>query len=75
MKTKSLTAIALTAMAMISCSTDTDTIGSSLINESDRLVFSTEAFEAHTKSVLVDSVYARNYQTYFGQVKDPETGT
>ena len=75
MKTKSLTAIALTAMAMISCSTDTDTIGSSLINESDQLVFSTEAFEAHTRSVLVDSVYARNYETYFGQVKDPETGT
>ena len=75
MKTKSLLAIALSAMAIFSCSTDTDTIGTSLINENDRLVFSTDTFQAHTRSVLVDSVYARNYETYFGQVKDPETNT
>ena len=75
MKLKSLTAIAFSAMAIISCSTDTDTLGSSLTNESDKLEVSTGSFSAYTRSVLVDSVYARNYDTYFGYVKDPETGT
>ena len=31
-------------------------------------------YSAYSHSVLVDSVYARNYDTYFGRVKDPETG-
>ena len=75
MKFKTLTAIAFSAMAIISCSTDTDTLGSSLTNESDKLAVSTGSFNAYTRSVLVDSVYARNYNTYFGYVKDPETGT
>ena len=75
MKLKLLTAIAFSAMAIISCSTDTDTLGSSLTNESDKLELSTGTFSAYTRSVLVDSVFARNYDTYFGYVKDPETGT
>ena len=75
MKTKSLTAIALTAMAVISCSVDTDTLGSSLTNSSDVLEVSASTFNAFTRSVQVDSVYARNNETYFGQVKDPETNT
>lgn len=75
MKFKSFTAIAFTAMAILSCSTDTDTLGSSLTNEADKLAVSTGSFSAYTRSVLVDSVYARNHNTYFGHVKDPETGT
>ena len=75
MKLKSLTAIAFSAMAIISCSTDTDTLGSSLTNESDKLEVSTGTYSAYTRSVLVDSVYARNYDTYFGYIRDPETGT
>lgn len=75
MKYKFFTAIAVSAMAMFSCSTDTDTLGSSLTNNTDKLEVSTGFFNAYTRSVLVDSVYARNYDTYFGRVKDPETGT
>ena len=75
MKFKLFTAIAISAMAIISCSTDTDTLGSSLTNESDVLEYSTGSFNAYTRSVLVDSVYARSYDSYFGHVKDPETGT
>ena len=61
-------------MALFSCSTDTDTIGGSLTNSSDQLMASTETYYAYTHSVLVDSVYARSYDTYFGRVRDPETG-
>ena len=75
MKLKSFTAIAFSAMAIISCSTDTDTLGSSLTNKSDKLTVSTGSFNAYTRSVLVDSVYARNYNTYFGHVKDRVHGS
>jgi hypothetical protein len=74
MKYKHFTAIAISAMAILSCSTDTDTLGSSLTNESDKVEANTGFFQAYTRSVLVDSVYARNYDTYFGRVRDPETG-
>ena len=62
-------------MALISCSTDTDTLGSSLTNNADQLEASTKTYNAYTRSILVDSVYARNYDTYFGRIKDPETGS
>lgn len=75
MKLKLFTAIAFSAMAIFSCSTDTDTLGSSLTNEADKLVVNSGSYKAFTRSVLVDSVYARNNNTYFGHVKDPETGT
>ena len=75
MKFKFLTAIAITAMAITSCSTDTGNLGSSLTDEADKLDFSTGTFNAYSRSVLADSIYARNYETYFGHVKDPETGT
>ena len=75
MKYKLFTAIAVSAMAIISCSTDTDTLGWSLTNDSDKYEVSTGFYDAYTRSVLADSVYAKNYDTYFGRVKDPETGT
>lgn len=74
MKHPFITAIAVSAMAIMSCSTDTDTLGSSLTNESDKLDVSTGLYQAYTRSVLADSVFARNFEIYFGQVKDPETG-
>ena len=75
MKFKFITAIAFTAMAITSCSTDTGNLGSSLTDEADKLDFSTGTFNAYSHSVLADSIYARSYETYFGHVKDPETGT
>jgi len=67
------TAIAITAMAIISCSTDTGNIGSSIINSKDIINVSAGTYTATSKSLLVDSVFARNYGCYFGKVKDPET--
>lgn len=74
MKIRLFTAIAVVAMAMISCSEDTEGIGNTLTETSDKLVFNTGFFSATTKSILADSVYARSYASYLGQVKDPETG-
>lgn len=74
MKFKWFTAIALIAMAITSCSEDTEGIGASLTDESDILDIYTGIFTATTRSVAVDSVYARNFDCYFGMVKDPENG-
>ena len=75
MKLRLFTAIAVTAMAMISCTEDTDTIGSSITNDADKLIFSTGVYNATSRSVLADSVYTHNTENYFGMVKDPETKT
>jgi len=75
MRFKWLTAIAIIAMAIASCNEDTEGLGSSLTNETDKLEISTGIFGALTRSVLADSVYAKNYSCYLGQVKDPETGS
>lgn len=73
MKFKLMTAIAVSAMAIISCSEDTESIGTSLTKETDKLEVTTGIFTATSRSILADSVYARNFDCYFGQVKDPET--
>ena len=73
MKLKIVTAIAFTAMAIFSCSEDTGTIGTSLTMESDMLDMETGIFSAYTRSVSADSVYVRNFESYIGVVKDPET--
>lgn len=74
MKFKFIPAIALCAMAMISCDEET-TIGDSLTNEKDKLVVTTHNFDVLTQSLAVDSVFSRERQGYFGKVKDPETNT
>lgn len=75
MNFKHILAIALCAMAIISCEEDTSTIGGSLTDEHDKLVMSNQTFNVLTKSVAVDSVFSRDRQCYFGYVKDPETNT
>ncbi len=74
-KLNNIFAIAIVAIAFLSCNEDTGVIGSSLTDEADKLALSTGIYQATTKSILADSIYARNYNCYFGRVKDPETGT
>jgi len=75
MKIRLFTAIAVTAMAFISCDDNTDNIGSSITNNTDKLTFSTGLYNATTRSILADSVYSKAFDCYFGQVKDPETNS
>ena len=75
MKLKLVTAIALSAMAIISCDEDTGTLGDSLTGENNKLVVATQNFNVLTSSMAVDSVYSRERQCYIGRVLDPETGT
>ena len=75
MKLKLITAIAFSAMAIISCDEDTINIGDSLTSENDKLVVSTHNFNVLTRSIAVDSVFSRERECYFGMVRDPETDT
>ena len=75
MKLKFVTAIALCAMAILSCDENTGTLGDSLTDESNKLVVTTQNFDVLTKSMEVDSVYSKERQCYVGRVLDPETGT
>lgn len=74
MKLRLFTAIAFTAMAIISCNEDTESIGSSLTGRTDQLDMSTGVFHAISRSILADSVYSRSSSSYIGKIKDPETG-
>ena len=75
MKFKYITAIAFCAMAFISCDEEATTIGDSLTSENDKLIVTTHTFNVLTQSIAVDSVFSRERQGYFGNVKDPETNT
>lgn len=74
MKLRLITAIAFCAMAVMSCNEETLEIGSTLTSDNDKLNVSTGIFNAKSRSILADSVYARNFDCYFGNVRDPETG-
>ena len=75
MKSRLFTAIAFTAMAIISCTEDTESIGSSVTNETDKLIFSTGVYNATSRSIFADSVYSKSFDCYLGKVKDPETNS
>ena len=75
MKFKFVTAIALCAMAILSCDEDTGTLGDSLTGEENKLVVTTHNYNVFTNSLAVDSVYSRERKCYIGRVLDPETGT
>lgn len=58
----------------VSCDDNTGEIGSSLIDDLDHLIVSTDTFEVTTRSILADSVLSRSTIGYLGKVRDPETG-
>ena len=64
----------LLALAFVSCDDNTDSIGSSLIDEVDKINIKADTFEISSRTIIADSVLARNITGYLGRVKDPETG-
>lgn len=74
MKVRSLLFAVCAALGFVACDTNTEFIGSSLTNNMDHLDISTDTFSISTRSIKVDSVYARNTISYLGTVRDPETG-
>lgn len=74
MKLRSLLLVVCAALGFVACDTETETLGSSLTNNMDHLEISTDTFCITTRSIMADSVFARNTISYLGTVRDPETG-
>ena len=67
-------ALAATALSLAACDDTTDNIGGSLIDNPDKLTVKADTFQLSTRTIMADSVIARNITGYLGRVKDPETG-
>lgn len=75
MKKLIMTGIAMTTIAIFSCSEDTTTLGNTLTNDVDKFVITADTFDISTRSIVADSVLSRSTFTYLGRMKDPETGS
>lgn len=76
MKFRLLTGVflALAVSLFVACDDNTDSIGSSLIGNLDKLNVQTDTFKLSSRSIIADSVLSRNATGYVGRVKDPQTG-
>ena len=74
MNIKYWASLALASFFFVSCDDTTDNIGSSLIDNVDKLNIKTDTFKVTTRSIIADSVLSRNTTGYIGRVRDPETG-
>ena len=74
MKLQLLGSLVVAALAFSSCDDTTNDIGSGLTNNVDKLEITTDTFTVSTRSIVADSVLARNSTAYLGKIRDPETG-
>ena len=66
--------LVLAVVFLASCDDNTDTVGTSLIDNLDHLVVATDTFTVTSRSIAADSVLSRSTTGYLGRVRDPETG-
>lgn len=64
----------LLAVVAYSCDDSTPDIGSSTIPEGDHIVSGTANYQVQTRSLLMDSIYARTSTAYLGKYTDPQYG-
>lgn len=61
------------AFLLVSCDDNTDEIGSSLIDNMDKLKIETDTFNVGSRTITAGAVLSRNTIGYIGKIKDPET--
>jgi len=69
------TGIAMLLLTLTSCQDTTDTIGSTLIDNEDKLNVATDTFDVSSESIYAGSVLSRNTNGFLGKMLDPETAT
>ena len=74
MKLKYLSALLLASTMIYSCDDTTNGIGDSTIAGGDYIDAGVDVFEATTRSILADSVYAKTNTAYLGKFTDPKYG-
>ena len=73
MKINTIASLLLAGLIIAACDDTTDTIGSSLSGLTDDINTETASFDVSSRTVIADSVLARNVTGYLGKVRDPET--
>lgn len=69
------TGAAVLLFAFASCDDTTDTIGTSLINNTDNLEVKADTFTVTSRSIMPTAISSRSNIGYLGRVIDPETNT
>lgn len=57
-------------LPLIACDNTTESIGTSMISDQDKIEVESKSFEVRTKSIAIDSVYAKTKVGYVGQFDD-----
>ena len=71
---KLMAGIALASIALASCDDNTSELGSSLIDNADKLEITTDTFGIISNSAAMGAVLSNSSTGYLGKVRDPETG-
>ena len=58
-----------------SCDDNTDELGYSLTNPTDRMAIDYGTFNVNSETVKLDNIISRSSTGYLGKIKDPETGS
>lgn len=61
-------------LPLVACDNTTESIGTSMIPDRDKIEVENKSFEVFTKSVAMNSVYAKTKVGYVGQYDDPKFG-
>lgn len=61
-------------LAICGCDDNTGTLGAGMMPDEDNITVKTNTLEVTTRSLLVDSVYARTSTAYIGKYTDPDFG-
>ena len=64
---------AFASIFLSSCDDNTDTIGNTLTDDTDRFEIYTDTFEVESRSIIIDSVLSKSKYNYLGHIKDSET--
>ena len=71
---KLMAGIALASIVLASCDDNTSELGSSLIDNADKLEITTDTFGIISNSAAMGAVLSNSSTGYLGKVRDPETG-
>ena len=74
MKVKNLGLLLLASLTFYACDDTTNTLGMSMLPDSDAISAHTMTFDVTTQSVVADAVYAKTDTGYVGKFTDPEFG-
>lgn len=64
----------LSSLALMACDDTTESIGSTIANQTDAIVVGTGLFDVASQTIVPDSVLSRSTTGYLGKIRDPETG-